>query len=195
MSFGLSVFVSIFLFLGDSIPTDICSHSEHYPMDHWLSALKSSPGFLEDGTSPFPMKSAAWLPKVDMRMSLSLDDDDRFSVSESSINTPFRSQTTQFGGRRYQFSVGLKWRLRDLVEVPERIAWTRFRASQIQKNEHKFKEVVELAMKWLRELDTYCARGTKNRHKSSISLREITFRLNIATRGLFGSWLIERSRR
>ena len=194
MSFGLSVMVSMSLFLGDSIPPGICSRSMNYPMDDWLAALKSSPSFVEDQRNAFPVKSAAWLPDVDMRMSLALDDDDRFSFSESSLNTPFRSQTTQFGGRRYQFSIGLKWRLRELVEVPERLAWTRFRSSQRQRHEHKFKELVSLAMKWLRELNTYCARGAKGRHKSSIALREITFRLNIATRGGFRRWLIERSR-
>lgn len=194
MSVGLSVFVSMFLFLGDSIPPGICSHSRNYPIDGWLAALKSSPDFLKDPPHQFPVKSAAWLPEVDMRMSIALDDDDRFSVSESSLNSPFRTQTTQFGGRRYQFSIGMKWRLRDLVDAPDRLAWTRLRVTRRQSHEHKFKEVVELAMKWLRELNAHCSRGAKVRHKSSLKLREVTLRLNIATRGRFGHWLIERSR-
>ena len=144
MSVGLSVFVSIFLFLGDSIPSGICSQSSNYPIDGWLATLKFSPGFLKDPPHQFPVKSAAWLPEVDMRMSIALDDDDRFSVSESSLNSPFRAQTTQFGGRRYQFSIGMKWRLRDLVDAPDRLAWTRFRASRRQSHEHKLKLPVYL---------------------------------------------------
>ena len=137
------------------------------------------------------VRDSAWLPTISLKTRLSVDDEERLTLAETSQSSDYRTSAISRGGRAFDIELGVNWKLGRRLASPLELGIRRYQR-QLQLDKRKVSLELSKAMQdWLLGLVKFCTETSPKRLLLYAKLMGEEARLDHFSDGRFSIWLKE----
>lgn len=184
----LHVMMSLALMEAPPISSQRCQKLRHTSLWSWVNEEAQRLRSVSDVTIELERRSR-WIPDVQLLSSVTLNEDNRFRLTDDSEDVNFRTTSQQVGGQRSRVEVRFSWYLATHRETSPRLSLIKLRREQKAFTDKTVNLLITLLGQWLASVSKNC-KLPREEHLGA-DVFELELRLNDLTSGRFYQWLKE----